>query len=149
MQHDYARTKQPPDPHRPARFGMAGIGDGFQFVDFGEHVLAAQQAGLADRLLGGHRIAQLEQCVDTLQKETPEPETFVLPGGCTAAAESHVCRTVARRAERSIVAMSHEYRVEPLILQFINRLSDYFFVLALNLNFITSIDEKKLYITCK
>lgn len=94
-------------------------------------------------------IAQLEQCVDTLQKETPEPETFVLPGGCTAAAESHVCRTVARRAERSIVAMSHEYRVEPLILQFINRLSDYFFVLALNLNFITSIDEKKLYITCK
>lgn len=94
-------------------------------------------------------IAQLEQCVDTLQKETPETETFVLPGGCTAAAESHVCRTVARRAERSIVAMSHEYRVEPLILQFINRLSDYFFVLALNLNFITSIDEKKLYITCK
>lgn len=35
------------DAHRPARFGMAGIGDGFQFVDFGEHVLAAQQAGLA------------------------------------------------------------------------------------------------------
>lgn len=94
-------------------------------------------------------IAQLERSIDTLQQQTPEPTTFVLPGGCTAAAESHVCRTVTRRAERSMVAMSHQYRVDPLTMQFVNRLSDYFFVLALNLNFISSIDEKKLYISCK
>ena len=79
----------------------------------------------------------------------PRPTTFVLPGGCTAAAESHICRTVTRRAERSMVAMSHQYRVDPLAMQYVNRLSDYFFVLALNLNFISSIDEKKLYISCK
>lgn len=88
-------------------------------------------------------IAQLESSIDTLQKQTPEPTTFVLPGGCTAAAESHICRTVTRRAERSMVAMSHQYRVDPLAMQYVNRLSDYFFVLALNLNFISSIEEKK------
>lgn len=94
-------------------------------------------------------IAQLESSIYTLQKQTPEPSTFVLPGGCAAAAESHICRTVTRRAERSMVAMSHQYRVDPLAMQYVNRLSDYFFVLALNLNFISSIDEKKLYISCK
>jgi len=48
-----------------------------------------------------------------------------------------------------MVAMSHQYRVDPLAMQYVNRLSDYFFVLALNLNFISSIEEKKLYISCK
>ena len=94
-------------------------------------------------------IAQLEQAIDTLQQATPDPQTFILPTGCSAAAESHVCRTVARRAERSLVAMSHDYHIQSLILQFVNRLSDYFFVLALYLNFIISIDEKKLYISCR
>ena len=94
-------------------------------------------------------IDQLEQSIDQLQQATPDPETFILPGGCSSAAQSHVCRTVARRAERSIVAMLHTYHVEPLILQFVNRLSDYFFVLALYLNFIISVDEKKLYISCR
>lgn len=94
-------------------------------------------------------ISQLEQAIDRLQQATPDPNTFILPTGCSAAAESHVCRTVARRAERSMVAMSHGYHVEAILLQFINRLSDYFFVLALYLNFITSIDEKKLYISCR
>lgn len=94
-------------------------------------------------------IAQLEHSVDTLQQATPDPCTFVLPGGCTSAAQSHICRTVARRAERNMVAMARECRVDSLILQFVNRLSDYFFILALNLNFIASIDENKLYISCK
>lgn len=94
-------------------------------------------------------ISRLEQSIDKLQQATPDPNTFILPAGCSAAVESHVCRTVARRAERSMVTMSHKYHVESVLLQFINRLSDYFFVLALYLNFITSIDEKKLFISCR
>lgn len=94
-------------------------------------------------------IAMLEQQIDALQQSTPDPCTFVLPGGCLSASQAHICRTVARRAERSIVTLSRGQRVDPLIIQFLNRLSDYFFALALNLNFIASVDEKKLYISCK
>lgn len=94
-------------------------------------------------------ITTLEHEIDRLQDSTPQPGTFVLPGGSMSAAQSHVCRTVCRRAERSVVELSSHYAIDPIILEYLNRLSDYFFVLALNLNFIEGIAEKKLYIPCK
>lgn len=94
-------------------------------------------------------ITQIERCIDELQTATPDPCTFVLPGGCMAAAQSHVCRTIARRAERAVVKMARTYNVDAVILEYLNRLSDYFFAFALYLNFITSVEENKLYISCK
>lgn len=94
-------------------------------------------------------ITTLEHEIDRLQDSTPQPGTFVLPGGSMSAAQSHVCRTVCRRAERSVVELSSHYAIAPSILEYLNRLSDYFFILALNLNFIEGIAEKKLYIPCK
>ena len=94
-------------------------------------------------------LSRLEQEIDRLQAAVPQLETFVLPGGCTKAAQSHVCRTVCRRVERRLVALSRDVDVDALTMQFVNRLSDYFFCLALYLNFIEGYDEKKLYITCK
>lgn len=94
-------------------------------------------------------LARLEQEIDRLQAAVPQLETFVLPGGCTKAAQSHVCRTVCRRVERRLVALSRDVDVDALTMRFVNRLSDYFFSLALYLNFIEGYDEKKLYITCK
>lgn len=94
-------------------------------------------------------VADLEHEIDMLQTSTPAPGTFVLPGGCMAAAQSHICRTVCRRAERSIVEMSAQHKVDAVTLEYINRLSDYFFILALYLNFIEGCAEKKLYIPCK
>lgn len=91
----------------------------------------------------------LEREIDRMQAVLPPLDTFVLPGGCREAAWSHVCRTVCRRVERTIVAFAREYHVDGCIMQYINRLSDYFFVLALNLNFIASETEKKIYIPCK
>ena len=58
-------------------------------------------------------------------------------------------RTVCRRVERRLVTLSREEHIDSLLMQFVNRLSDYFFSLALYLNFIEGCDEKKLYITCK
>ena len=72
----------------------------------------------------------------------PERQGFILPGGTMAAAQTHVCRTVCRRAERRIVALSEEATISPEVLQYINRLSDYFFVLAKKLNFIAGQSEK-------
>lgn len=94
-------------------------------------------------------LARLEQEIDRLQAAVPQLDTFVLPGGSTKSAQSHVCRTVCRRVERKLVALSRDVDVDALTMRFVNRLSDYFFSLALYLNFIEGYDEKKLYITCK
>ena len=78
---------------------------------------------------------QLEQRVDQILALLPEPQGFVLPGGTIAAAQCHVCRTVCRRAERRIDALAEVAQVGPEIIQFVNRLSDYLFVLAKKINF--------------
>ena len=91
----------------------------------------------------------LEHEIDNLQAQTTPPGTFVLPGGCKAAAQAHVCRAVCRRAERSLLYVDKSHALNPLNTQYLNRLSDYFFALALYLNFIEGVAEKKLYIACK
>ena len=84
----------------------------------------------------------MEEEVDHIMAMLPERQGFILPGGTIAAAQAHVCRTVCRRAERRIVALSEEATISPEVLQYINRLSDYFFVLAKKLNFIANQSEK-------
>lgn len=84
----------------------------------------------------------LEQQVDEVQAMLPERHGFILPGGCLAAAQCHVCRTVCRRAERRIVALGKVAQISPEVLQYVNRLSDYLFVLAKKINFIAGISEK-------
>ena len=91
----------------------------------------------------------LEQEVDTILAELPERQGFILPGGTQEAAQAHVCRTVCRRAERRIVALSEVALVSPEVQQYINRLSDYLFVLAKKLNFITGKSEKIWQNACK
>ena len=80
-------------------------------------------------------IEELEQKVDDIMRLLPERQGFVLPGGTRKAAQAHVCRTVCRRAERRIVALSEVAKISPEVLQFVNRLSDYLFVLAKKINF--------------
>ena len=80
-------------------------------------------------------IALLEREVDTIMKLLPERQGFILPGGTQAAAQAHVCRTVCRRAERRIVALSEVAQISPETQQYVNRLSDYLFVLAKKINF--------------
>ncbi len=108
-----------------------------------------ESAGLSAVRVAKADIDALETDIDRLQRDTPQPQTFVLPGGCREAAQCHVCRSVCRRAERSVVALAGYYEVDACILAYLNRLSDYFFSLALNLNFISHIEEKKLHISCK
>ncbi|PYZ98467.1 ATP:cob(I)alamin adenosyltransferase [Alteribacter lacisalsi] len=77
----------------------------------------------------------LEKAIDTYWAEAPEIKTFVLPGGSQAAADLHVCRTVARRAERNIIAAMEEEDIPSEILKYVNRLSDYLFAAARVVNF--------------
>lgn len=86
-------------------------------------------------------IRLLEQEVDRMMGLLPERLGFILPGGTIAAAQAHVCRTVCRRAERRIVALAEVAQVSPEVQQYVNRLSDYLFVLAKIINFNENVSE--------
>ncbi|HQU57509.1 MAG: cob(I)yrinic acid a,c-diamide adenosyltransferase [Chitinophagaceae bacterium] len=73
----------------------------------------------------------LEKEIDNMYKDLPPMKSFILPGGHPIVSSAHIARCVCRRAERIIVAMQeNKMPVEPLIIQYLNRLSDYLFALA-------------------
>ncbi|MGN0233988.1 MAG: cob(I)yrinic acid a,c-diamide adenosyltransferase [Bacteroidaceae bacterium] len=87
-------------------------------------------------------VQALEQNIDRLHDGLPAWRGFTLPGGCIAASQAQVCRTVCRRAERRICRLSEqEGGVDSYLLAYVNRLSDMFYVLALYLNNIENVKE--------
>ena len=83
--------------------------------------------------IGDKDIHMLEEMIDVLDEKLPKLNAFVLPAGGPATSSAHICRVIARRAERAIYRfMESDENVEivPLLLKYINRLSDYFFILG-------------------
>lgn len=99
--------------------------------------------------LDEEEVGVLENEIDSILAEIPQQTSFILPGGCHEAAIAHVCRTVCRRAERRIFFLAETTQLDPEVLQYMNRLSDYLFVLARKLNFIEGVREKTWQKTCK
>ena len=95
----------------------------------------------ASSKLSEQAVSRLEQQIDSWQAVLPVQTHFILPGGCLGAAQAHVCRTVARRAERRMVALAEQRQVPALCLQYLNRLSDWLFVMARLLNQQSGTDE--------
>ncbi len=87
------------------------------------------------------KMAQLEGWIDALDEQTPKVHAFILPAGCHAATRAHIARTVCRRAERRILDLADVSFVDPNVIRYINRLSDYLFIAARHFNFINSITE--------
>lgn len=75
-------------------------------------------------------IDYLEQCIDRMDKELPALTAFILPSGSVAIANSHVCRTICRRAERRVVTLSSIENINLNLIVYLNRLSDYFFTVS-------------------
>ena len=73
-------------------------------------------------------VEQLEREIDRTNVELKKLKSFVLPGGCRANAELHLCRTICRRAERRLVALKRDVEISDATLRYLNRLSDAFFV---------------------
>jgi cob(I)alamin adenosyltransferase len=102
--------------------------------------LAAQLADPSDKLaprvtkaiVGDPDILRLEQLIDRLEEKLPPLRRFILAGGTAAGASLHIARTVCRRAERRMVAIDPS--VDPVLLRYINRLSDLLFVMARAVN---------------
>lgn len=88
-------------------------------------------------------IAQLETAIDEFEQDLPGLIHFILPGGDAVIAQCHVARTVCRRAERRIIEFAEQQTVQSGIIKYINRLSDFLFVLARKLGAERGIDETK------
>jgi len=86
-------------------------------------------------------ITQLETVIDEFEQELPELTQFILPGGDVVVAQCHIVRTVCRRAERRIIEFTEQQKVQSEIIIYINRLSDFLFVLARKLGANRGVDE--------
>ena len=85
---------------------------------------------LAKARIDEARIAQLEHAIDDGDRELEPLRAFILPGGTPKSAALHVARTVCRRAERRVVHLQHDVEIPPLVIVYLNRLSDLLFTLA-------------------
>jgi cob(I)alamin adenosyltransferase len=104
-----------------------------RLFDLGAELAAPDPARRAKAELPGPRqedVDALERRIDAFEQELAPLRRFVLPGGAPAAAAFHLARTVCRRAERRAVALARSEAVDPLVVRFLNRLSDLLFVVA-------------------
>lgn len=85
-------------------------------------------------------VSEMEKCIDQMDAKLPKLSSFVIPGGSIESAQAHVARTVCRRGEREIVKLSEKENIDPLLIKFINRTSDYLFVLS---RYILLLEKKK------
>ena len=86
-------------------------------------------------------VKRLENEIDTMNETLPETKHFILPGGHAAVSVTHIARCVCRRAERCCVDLAQKSDVDPLIIKYLNRLSDYLFVLARYIGKIHNVQE--------
>ena len=86
-------------------------------------------------------IALLEQEMDTMNAALPELTHFILPGGNATVSSCHIARTVCRRAERRTTLLDESEPLDPIVIKYLNRLSDYLFVLARKLSNDLKVDE--------
>ena len=86
-------------------------------------------------------IERLEDAIDVIDHSLPPLKSFVIPGGSRESAVCQIGRTVCRRAERRILALAEECEVDEKVIAFVNRLSDYLFVLARKLSILGQTDE--------
>lgn len=88
-------------------------------------------------------ITEMESWIDYMDEQLPKLNNFIIPGGCKASAKANMARTVCRRAERRILQLAAEEEINPLIFGYMNRLSDYLFVIGRYLNKFADFEEIK------
>lgn len=105
-----------------------------QLFSIGSELATPDLSKLKIRLVDDSQIMGLEKEIDEMQKDLPPLKNFILPGGTQAASAIHLARTMVRRAEREVVSLMQTESVRPQALQYLNRLSDYLFVLGRAVN---------------
>lgn len=106
-----------------------------KLFEIGSHLATDQsKKRIVNQSCSENDVEVLEKEIDRMQKELPELKNFILPGGCQIASYTHIARTVCRRAERRMNVLLPQVDVQKQVLIFVNRLSDYLFVLARYVN---------------
>jgi cob(I)alamin adenosyltransferase len=100
-----------------------------ELFDLGGELCVPDRTVLAET-----QVTRLENLLDHLNRDLSPLKEFILPGGSPAAAVCHVARTVCRRAERCVISLARTDKVNPVTIQYLNRLSDLLFVMARALN---------------
>lgn len=101
-----------------------------RLFDLGAHVGSDPTSGRALPGLEEADVAEIEADIDRMDDELAPLRAFILPGGTELAARLHMARSIVRRAERALVALSAEERLDKVSLRWLNRLSDWLFVAA-------------------
>lgn len=116
-----------------------------RLFDIGGNLATDPEAATLKMPLGVNEedVAVLEKAIDRMDAEIPPLKHFVLPGGNETVAFCHIARTVCRRAERRILDLGQQAGVDELVLKYVNRLSDYLFILSRKLAHDANIEEFK------
>ena len=131
------------DASRPLLEGKTFV-DMIDWAQKNLFIVQAHVAGSAEKIIAKEKISHMEAAVEAMEEEMPPIKTFFVPGGTPFAAHLDVARTLARRAERRVVAVSEEgeRNVDPTVLAFLNRLSSVLYALARLANHRSGITEQ-------
>lgn len=105
-----------------------------RLFDVGSQLATEPESSWQPAPMDPGEVEKLEEAIDALDALLPRHNRFILPTGHPDAARANIARTVARRAERRIVTLAQSVDVDPVILRYINRLSDYLFILSRAIN---------------
>ena len=126
-----------------AEFSTADVTQFLGVIQSDLFTIGSTLAGWKDADLGAleTRVKEMEARIDVLEETLPAIKNFILPGGSEKAARAHITRSICRRAERQTVALLQKQVVDPIIIKYLNRLSDLFFQLARFINKQEHIEE--------
>lgn len=107
----------------------------------GSHLASAPNSKMQIPDISKEDVLHLENYIDEMNKSLPELKNFILPGGSISVSYCHMARTICRRAERWVIEVSESEFVEPLTIEYLNRLSDYLFVLSRRISHENEVEE--------
>jgi len=112
-----------------------------RLFDIGAALATEPESAWQPTPIGAEAVITIEKAIDDIDSALPPLRCFILPGGHPDASRANIARTVARRAERRIISLTHEAEIDSDILSYINRISDFLFALAREININTGHDE--------
>ena len=122
-----------------------------KLFDVGSHLATDQEKTTLHKtsIMSLDEVKELEQYIDKMDENLPGLRSFVLPGGTSASSVAQICRTICRRGERRILELAEKTTIAVELIAYINRLSDFFFVLARKLNLEEGQEEIYWNTNCK
>ncbi len=112
-----------------------------ELLQLGAELATPRNKEIKMKLIDEGAVSRLEKEIDEMEAKLKPLQSFILPGGSLPAAQLHCARTVCRRAERDLTILHRAEPVRPVVLQYVNRLSDYFFVTARFVNHLLKVED--------